>query len=84
MFKKIQTTLEGIVDKKKDPDYIEYQRLKKTWVEKIDKKTQKNTKIIDFTEGILTIKTKNTTWKNEMLFMKEEVKKNSQTKTTQY
>ena len=48
------------------------------------KKTQKNTKIIDFTKGVLTIKTKNTTWKNEMLFMKEEVKKNSQTKTTQY
>ena len=84
MFKKIQTTLKGFVDKKTDPDYAEYQRLKKKWLEKIDKKIQKNTKIIDFTKGTLTIKTKSAAWKNEMLFMKEDVKKNSQTKTIQY
>ena len=83
MFKKIQNTLQGLVKKNTDKDYMEYQEIQKKWQEKIEKKIQSNATVIDFTEGTLTLKVKKTTWKNELLFMQEEIKKNFQTKTTQ-
>ncbi len=83
MFKKIQSFLKGFENKKRNQDYIEYKKIEKKWSKKIDKKIQKNVKIVDFTEGKLTIATKNTAWKNELIFMKEEIKKNFQIKKTQ-
>tara|TARA_Y100000758_G_C15903123_1_gene368574 strand:+ start:79 stop:330 length:252 start_codon:yes stop_codon:yes gene_type:complete len=83
MFKKIQTELEKITKKSTNPDYKEYKNIQKKWKEKIEKNIQKNIKVIDFTEGILTLKTKNTAWKNEALFLQENIKKNSQTNKTQ-
>ena len=83
MFKNIQTILEKFVDKQTKKDFLEYKKLQKRWDEKINKKLQKNAKIIDFTKGEITIKTKNAAWKNEVLFMQEEIKKNSQTRKTQ-
>jgi hypothetical protein len=83
MFKKIQKTLQKFVDQEKNTDYLEYKKIEKKWKSEIDKKIQKNAKIIDFTEGELFIKVKKTTWKNELIFIKEELKKNFQTKTIQ-
>ena len=83
MFKKIQKTLEKITTKQKDKDYIEYQEIKKKWGEKIKKTIQKNVEIIDFTEGTVTLKAKNTAWKNDLIFIQEKIKKKFQTKTTQ-
>ena len=83
MFKKIQTTLQEITNQETNRDYIEYQKIKKRWKREIDKNIQKNAKIIDFTKGVLTIKAKKTTWKNEILFMQEDIKKNFQTTQTQ-
>ena len=83
MFKKIQKTLQKFTDQEKNTDYLEYKKIEKKWKSKIDKKIQKNAKIIDFTEGELFIKVKKTTWKNELIFIKEELKKNFQTKTIQ-
>jgi len=83
MFKKIQKTLQKFVDQEKNTDYLEYKKIEKKWKSEIDKKIQKNAKIIDFTEGELFIKVKKTTWKNELVFIKEELKKNFQAKTTQ-
>ena len=83
MFKKIQKTLQKFADQEKNTDYLEYKKIEKKWKSKIDKKIQKNAKIIDFTEGELFIKVKKTTWKNELIFIKEELKKNFQTKTIQ-
>ena len=83
MFKNIQTILDKVVEKQTNKDFLEYKQLQKKWVKKINKKLQKNAKIIDFTNGEITIKTKNTAWKNEILFMQEEIKKNSQTRKTQ-
>ena len=83
MFKKIKTTLKLFVETNTNKDYQEYQKIQKRWKEKIEKRIQNNAKIIDFTEGALTIKAKKPTWKNELLFMHEEIKKNFQIKTTQ-
>ena len=83
MFKKIQTTLQKFTEQEKNTDYLEYKKIEKKWKSEIDKKIQKNAKIIDFTEGELFIKVKKTTWKNELIFIKEELKKNFQTKTIQ-
>ena len=83
MFKKIQTTIQKIVKTNTDTDYVEYKKIQKRWKEKIEKRIQNNATIIDFTEGILTLKVEKTTWKNELLFLQEKIKKNFQTKTTQ-
>ena len=83
MFKKIQKTLQKFADQEKNTDYLEYKKIEKKWKSEIDKKIQKNAKIIDFTEGELFIKVKKTTWKNELIFIKEELKKNFQTKIIQ-
>ena len=84
MFKKVEALLNKIKENKENPDYIEYEKIKKRWASKVDKKLQKNAKIIDFTDGKITLKISKTTWKNEVLFMKEELKKNFQVKKTQY
>ena len=83
MFKNIHTILEKLVDKNVEKDLLEYKRLKRKWAEKINKKTQKNAKIIDFTKGTIIIKTKNAAWKNEIVFMQNEIKKKFQTQKTQ-
>ena len=83
MFKKIQKTLQKFTDQEKNTDYLEYKKIEKKWKSEIDKKIQKNAKIIDFTEGELFIKVKKTTWKNELIFIKKELKKNFQVKTIQ-
>ena len=43
---------------------------------KTDSCTAKNAQIIDYTDGVLTIKAKNPSWKNELIFFVEEIKKN--------
>ena len=83
MFKNIQTILEKFIEKDTRKDYLEYKSIQKKWAKKINKKTQKSAQVVDFTEGTITIKTKNPAWKNEILFMQDEIKKNFQTKTTQ-
>ena len=83
MFKKIQKTLQKFTDQEKNTDYLEYKKIEKKWKSEIDKKIQKNAKVVDFTEGELFIKVKKTTWKNELIFIKKELKKNFQVKTIQ-
>jgi len=83
MFKNIQNTLEKLLEKNKNKDYLEYKKIQKKWKQKIEQKIQKNIKIIDFTEGTVTLKAKNTAWKNEVLFMQEQIKKNFQAQKIQ-
>ena len=83
MFKKIQTTLEKVFEKNTNKDYLEYKKIQKKWKQKIEQKIQKNIKLVDFTEGAITLKAKNTAWKNELLFMQDQIKKNFQAQKTQ-
>ena len=78
MFKKIKTTTQKILKQTQTQEYKDFLLLKQKWKKVIDDKTQKNPKIIDFNKGELTIKTKNPTWKNELVFFKREIKKNYQ------
>jgi hypothetical protein len=83
MFKNIQNTLEKVLEKHTNKDYLEYKKIQKKWKQKIEKRIQKNIKLIDFTEGTITLKAKNTAWKNEALFLQDQIKKNFQTQKTQ-
>ena len=83
MFKNIQTALEKVLEKHTNKDYLEYKKIQKKWKQKIEQRTQKNIKLVDFTEGTITLKAKNTAWKNEVLFMQDQIKKNFQAQKTQ-
>ena len=83
MFKNIQTALEQVLEKHTNKDYLEYKKIQKKWKQKIEQRIQKNIKLIDFTEGAITLKAKNTVWKNEVLFMQDQIKKNFQAQKTQ-
>ena len=78
MFKKIKNTTQKIQQEINTEEYKIYLKLVEKWEKKINKQTQKNAKIIDYKNEVLTIKTKNPTWKNEIVFMEESIKKNSQ------
>tara|TARA_B100000029_G_C17151156_1_gene806076 strand:- start:207 stop:458 length:252 start_codon:yes stop_codon:yes gene_type:complete len=78
MFKKIKNTTQKIQQEINTEEYKTYLKLVEKWEKKINKQTQKNAKIIDYKNEVLTIKTKNPTWKNEIVFMEESIKKNSQ------
>ena len=81
MFKNINTIIEKILTPTQKKEYLVFLEIKKKWKEKISPKIQKNTKIIDYTNKTITIKAKTPTWKNELVFLKEEIKKNFQPKT---
>ncbi|MBI44877.1 MAG: hypothetical protein CMG66_01780 [Candidatus Marinimicrobia bacterium] len=83
MFKKIKTTLQQFIEKEDSIDYLEFKKIEKKWKEKISKQIQSNAKVVDFINGDLFIKVKKTTWKNELVFMQTELKKNFQTNKTQ-
>ena len=83
MFKKIKTTLQQFIEKEDNTDYLEFKKIEKKWKKKISKQIQNNAKVVDFTKGDLFIKVNKTTWKNELIFMQTELKKNFQTNKTQ-
>ena len=79
MFKSLKKLLRKTT-KKEDGDFLEYLEIKKRWTKTINQKIKKNTEITDFTKGVLTIKAKNGAWKNELVFMQDNLKKNFQPK----
>jgi len=79
MFKSLKKLLRKTT-KKEDGDFLEYLEIKKRWTKTINQKIKKNTEITDFTNGVLTIKAKNGVWKNELVFMQDNLKKNFQPK----
>jgi hypothetical protein len=76
MYKKIKKIIKTIITKEQKKEYGDFLALQKKWKEKTDKKTQKAAKITDYSNKTLTIQTKNPSWKNEINFMKTEIKKN--------
>lgn len=53
----------------------EYYRgqVRANWEEIVGKNVASNVEIIDFVRELLILKTKNSVWKNEMLFRREEI-----------
>ena len=78
MFKKLENIIDIIFSKKDKKEYEKYLIIKSKWAQKIEKKIQENAKVIDYSNENLTLKAKNPSWKNELIFFEEEIKKNFQ------
>ena len=75
MFEKINNLLDVFLKNKNLKKNKKRDQVELMWEERIEKKIQKNTTILDFKEGVLLIKAKNPTWKMEISLMKETLKK---------
>ena len=78
--KKINNILGVFLNKYKNKDFVFFETMQKKWKTKIPQKIRNKAKIIDYTDGILVLKAKSPSWKNELLFFVEEIKKNFQQK----
>jgi len=81
MFKNIEKIIEKLFSKDQKKEFISFLEIKKIWKKTISKEIQKNAKIIDYSNKKITIKSKTPAWKNELIFLKKDIKKNSQPQT---
>ncbi len=81
MFKNIEKIIEKLFSKNQKKDFVSFLEIKKNWKKTISKEIQKNAKIIDYSNKTITIKSKTPAWKNELIFLKKDIKKNSQPQT---
>ena len=73
MFKNINRVINKILTPDQKEEYLVFLEIKKIWKKTSNKNLQKNAKIIDYTDKTITIKAKNPAWKNELVFLKEEI-----------
>ena len=78
MFKKIKKEVNQIIQRSKTQEYKDFLIIKKKWKKEIKKEIQKNAEIIDFLNQKIIIQAKTPTWKNELVFLKTQIKKNYQ------
>jgi len=78
MFKNIDKVINKILTPDQKKEYLVYLEIKENWKKINNKSLQENAKIIDYTDKTITIKAKNPAWKNELVFLKEDLKKNFQ------
>ena len=83
MFENINKIISQLFTPTQKKEYDKFLYFKKQWKKTISKTIQKNAKIIDYTNKKIIIKTASPAWKNEMVFLKKEIKKNFQTPKTQ-
>jgi len=81
MFKNIEKTIENLFSKDQKKDFVSFLEIKKIWKKTISKEIQKNAEITDYSNKKITIKSKTPAWKNELIFLKKDIKKNSQPQT---
>ncbi len=81
MFKNIEKIIEKLFSKDQKKEFVSFLEIKKKWEKTISKEIQKNAKIIDYSNKTITIKSKTPAWKNELIFLKKDIKKNSQPQT---
>ena len=78
MFKKIKKEADQITQKTETEEYKNFLTIKRKWKKEIKKDIQKNAEIIDFLNQKIIIQAKTPTWKNELVFLKTQLKKNYQ------
>jgi len=83
VFKKINKEILFFLKNKNLNNPTERNEIEKSWEKNIENKIKKNTTILGFQKGTLTIKAKNPTWRAELSLIKEEIKKKLK-KTQQY
>ena len=75
MFKKINKEIFSFLKNKNLNQPNERKEIEKIWDKNIEKKIKKNTTILGFEKGVLTIKSKNPPWRSELSLLKENIKK---------
>ena len=80
---KIENILKKIITKEQKKEYEKFLLIEKKWNKNVDEKIKKAAKVIDYKEKTIIIKTKNPSWKNELNFMKTQLKKNCHPQKTQ-
>ena len=75
MFINAKTIIKKIFNTK-EKEQKDFLKIKESWKKNFSTKIKQNAQIEDFTNNILTIKTKNPSWKTEITLLKNEVKKN--------
>ena len=83
MFKNIDKIISQLFTQKQKKEYDSFLFLKKKWEKSFSKTIQKNAKIIDYSNKKIIIKATSPAWKNELVFLKKEIKKNFQTQKIQ-
>ena len=78
MFKNIKKVIDKILTPDQKKEYLVFLEIKKKWKKIKNKNLQENAKITDYADKTITIKAKNPAWKNELVFLKEDLKKNFQ------
>ena len=79
MFKNIDKILDLIIQEKDKKEYLGFEEIKKKWNKNVSKKIKDNSQIIDYKEKKITIKTKTPAWRNEITFLKKDIKKKYKT-----
>ena len=83
MFKNIDKILGSIIKDKDKQEYLGFEEIKKKWNKNISKKIKENSQIIDYKEKKIIIKAKTPAWRNEINFLKKEIKKKYKTRSFQ-
>ena len=83
MFKNIDKILSSIIKDKDKQEYLGFEEIKKKWNKSIAKKIKENSQIIDYKEKKIIIKAKTPAWRNEINFLKKEIKKKYKTRSFQ-
>ena len=79
MFKNIDKILDLIIKEKDKKEYLGFEEIKKKWNKNIAKKIKENSQIIDYKEKKIIIKAKTPAWRNEITFLKKDIKKKYKT-----
>tara|TARA_B110001454_G_C12307271_1_gene262102 strand:- start:122 stop:376 length:255 start_codon:yes stop_codon:yes gene_type:complete len=75
MFKKINKEIISFLKNKNLNNNKQRDEIENFWEKNIDNKIKKNTTIVSFNNGKLTIKAKNPSWRSDLFLTKETIKK---------
>lgn len=79
MFKNIDKILDLIIKEKDKKEYLGFEEIKKKWNKNVSKKIKKNSQIVDYKDKKIIIKAKTPAWRNEITFLKKDIKKKYKT-----
>lgn len=79
MFKNIDKILDLIIKEKDKKEYLGFEEIRKRWNKNVSKKIKDNSQIIDYKDKKIIIKAKTPAWRNEINFLKKEIKKKYKT-----
>ena len=79
MFKNIDKILDLIIKEKDKKEYLGFEEIKKKWNKNVSKKIKDNSQIIDYNDKKIIIKAKTPAWRNEITFLKKDIKKKYKT-----